>query len=120
MASTTRINEPGGLTAGAHHPERISADQLPLASRVTSASTGTRRTPYVQQWSASFQHEAAGHVLVEIAYMGTKGTDLPLFRRFNTPAQVEIGADLPPRPGDLQSLRTFPELGTLFQIQHIG
>ena len=77
-------------------------------------------TPYVQQWAASLQHEAPGQVLVELAYIGTKGTDLALFRRFNTPAQVEIGADLAPRPGNLQSLRTFPELGTLFQTQHIG
>ena len=77
-------------------------------------------TTYAQQWSASIQHELPGSTLLEIAYVGTKGTDLSLFRRFNTPAQVETGADLPPRPGDLQSLRTFPELGTLFQIQHIG
>ena len=33
---------------------------------------------------------------------------------------METGADLPPRPGDLQSLRTFPELGTIFQLQHIA
>jgi hypothetical protein len=77
-------------------------------------------TTYAQQWSASIQHELPASVLLEIAYVGTKGTDLSLFRRFNTPAQVEIGADLPPRPGDLQSLRTFPQLGTNFQIQHIG
>ena len=77
-------------------------------------------TPYAQQWSASLQHELPGNTLFEIAYVGTKGTDLGLFRRFNTPAQVEIGLDLPPRPGDLQSLRTFPELGTLYQDQHIA
>jgi hypothetical protein len=77
-------------------------------------------TTYTQQWAASIQHELPGNTLLEIGYVGSKGTDLSLFRRFNTPAQVEIGADLPPRPGDLQSLRTFPELGTLYQIQHIG
>jgi Carboxypeptidase regulatory-like domain len=77
-------------------------------------------TTYAQQWTASIQQELPGNILFEVAYVGTKGTDLSLFRRFNTPAQVETGADLPPRPGNLQSLRTFPELGTLFQIQHIG
>ncbi len=78
------------------------------------------KTPYVQQWSASLQHEAPGHILTEIAYAGTKGTDLGRFRRFNTPAQVETGADLAPRPGDYQSLVAFPELGTIFQREHLA
>ena len=72
------------------------------------------------QQPGRIQRELPGNTLFEIAYVGTKGTDLGLFRRFNTPAQVETGADLPPRPGDLQSLRTFPQLGTLFQLQHIA
>jgi hypothetical protein len=78
------------------------------------------RTPYVQQWSASIQHELPGNTVLEIAYVGTKGTGLGRFRRFNTPAHVEIGQNLPPRPGDLQSLRTFPALGTIFQREHMG
>jgi len=114
-----QINEPGGLV-----PVLTFENGFP-----NTASTGfpsyfgidkNARTPYVQQWSASLQHELPGQVVVELAYIGTKGTDLALFRRFNTPAQVETGADLPPRPGGLQSLRTFPELGTLFQTEHIG
>ena len=114
-----QLNEPGGLTP-----------VLTLENGFqTTSSTGfpsyygvdkNAPTPYAQQWSASLQHEAPGRVLVELAYVGTKGTDLTLFRRFNTPAHVETGQDLPPRPGDLQSLRTFPDLGTLYQIQHIG
>lgn len=78
------------------------------------------RTPYVQQWSSSVQQELPGRVLLELAYIGTKGTRLGRFRRFNTPAHVETGENLPPRPGNLQSLRTFPELGTIFQRQHIA
>jgi hypothetical protein len=56
----------------------------------------------------------------EIAYLGTKGTKLGRFRRFNTPLHEVTGENLPPRPGDLQSLRPFPELGTIFQRQHIA
>jgi hypothetical protein len=76
------------------------------------------RTAYVQQWSSSLQHALPGNVLFEVAYVGSKGTRLGRFRRFNTPAHTELGLNLPPRPGDLQSLRTFPELGPIFQIQH--
>jgi outer membrane receptor protein involved in Fe transport len=78
------------------------------------------RTPYVQQWSGGIQRELPGHLLVEAAYVGSKGTKLPRFRQFNTPAHVETGENLPPRPGDLQSLRTFPSLGKIIQRQNIA
>jgi outer membrane receptor protein involved in Fe transport len=78
------------------------------------------RTPYVQQWNASIQHELPGRVLLEMAYIGSKGTKLGRYRRFNTPAHVETGENLGPRPGDLQSLRTFPSLGQIIQRQHIA
>ncbi len=77
-------------------------------------------TPYVQQWNGGFQHELPKGVLIDVSYLGSKGTHLGLFRRFNTPLHTETGEDLGPRPGDLQSLRTFPDLGTLFQRQHIA
>ena len=112
-------NEPGGLL-----PVLSIQNGFPQTSSTGFPSyygvDKNAPTTYAQQWAASIQHELPGNTLLEIAYVGTKGTDLSLFRRFNTPAQVEIGADLPPRPGDLQSLRTFPDLGTIYQIQHIG
>jgi hypothetical protein len=112
-------NEPGGL-----QPVLTIQNGFPQTSSTGFPSyygvDKNAPTTYAQQWAASIQHELPGNTLLEIAYVGTKGTDLSLFRRFNTPAQVEIGADLPPRPGDLQSLRTFPDLGTIYQIQHIG
>jgi hypothetical protein len=78
------------------------------------------RTPYVQQWTGSLQHELPGRMLLELAYVGSKGTRLGRYRQFNTPAHVETGENLPPRPGDLQSLRTFPSLGPIIQRQHIA
>jgi hypothetical protein len=78
------------------------------------------RTPYVQQWSASVQRELAGRTLLDLAYIGSKGTKLGRYRRFNTPAHVETGENLGPRPGDLQALRTFPSLGPIIQRQHIA
>jgi hypothetical protein len=77
-------------------------------------------TPYMQQWNAGFQHEFAGHILGEVSYVGSKGTHLGRFRQFNTPLHTETGQDLNPRPGDLQSLRTWPSLGEIIQRQHIA
>lgn len=113
------FNEPGGLL-----PVLTLENGFPQTSSTGFPSYfGVDRnapTPYVQQWSSSIQRELPGNTLLEMAYIGTKGTGLGLFRRFNTPAHVEIGQDLPPRAGDLQTLRTFPELGTIYQRQHIG
>jgi hypothetical protein len=78
------------------------------------------RTPYVQQWSGGFQTELGRGMVFEVSYVGSKGTKLGRFRTFNTPAHIETGEDLPPRPGDLQSLRTFPDLGPIYQRQHIA
>jgi outer membrane receptor protein involved in Fe transport len=77
-------------------------------------------TPYVQQWNAGIQHELPGKVLLDVAYLGSKGTHLGRYRQFNTPAHVETGENLGPRPGDLQSLRTWPTLGKIIQRQHIA
>jgi Carboxypeptidase regulatory-like domain/TonB dependent receptor len=113
------INQPGGLT-----PLLTWENGFPQTS-----STGlptyfgldqNAKTPYVQQWAASLQHETRGHILTELAYVGTKGTDLGRFRRFNTPSQVELGKNLSPRPGDYQSLVAFPTLGTIFQREHLA
>ena len=77
-------------------------------------------TPYVQQWNAGFQRQAPGGVVIEAAYAGSKGTHLGRFRRLNTALHTETGENLDPRPGDLQSLRTFPTLGGITQREHIA
>ncbi len=95
---------------------------------ITSASTGFpgyfgidphEKSPYAQQWNGAWQYGTHGF-LFEAGYVGTKGTHLGRFRKFNTPQHVEIGQDLAPRPGDIQSLRTFPSLGPLIQYQDIA
>jgi hypothetical protein len=78
------------------------------------------RTPYVQHWNGGIQQELPSSVVLEIAYVGTKGTKLGRFRQFNTPLHVVTGANLSPRPGQLQALRPFPELGKIIQRQHIS
>jgi hypothetical protein len=77
-------------------------------------------TPYVQQWNAGFQHELPGAVILDVSYIGSKGTDLGRFRRFNTALHTETGQDLNPRPGNLQSLRTWPSLGGIYQFENIA
>ena len=78
------------------------------------------RTPYVQQWQAGFQQELRGRILVEVAYAGTKGTRLGRFRQDNNAQHTLDGENLPPRPGDLQSLLEFPTLGPITQREDMA
>jgi Carboxypeptidase regulatory-like domain len=78
------------------------------------------KTPYVQQWQGGFQHELPGRMVLELAYVGTKGTRLGRFRQNNTPAHTVTGQNLAPRPGDLQSLREFPSLGPIVQRENLA
>ena len=78
------------------------------------------RTPYVQQWEAGIQQELRGRILLEVDYVGTKGTRLGRFRQNNTPLHTVDGENLPPRPGDLQQLREFPTLGPIIQREDLA
>ena len=78
------------------------------------------KTPYVQQWTAGVQRELGQDTVLEIVYVGAKGTKLGRYRTFNTPLHAVTGGNLPPRPGDLQFLRPFPELGPIIRRQHIA
>jgi len=114
----TQINQTDGVT-----PILTTANGFPQTSSTGFPSyfgiDPHAATPYVEQWSASIQH-AFGNVLLEAAYLGSKGTHLGRFRQFNTPLHTEAGENLPPRPGDLQSLRTWPQLGEIIQRQDIA
>jgi outer membrane receptor protein involved in Fe transport len=117
---SNQINE----TQGDRLPVLTTRDGFPKTAESGFASyfglDPNARTPYLQQWTGSLQHELPGRMLLELAYAGSKGTHLGRYRQFNTPAHVETGEDLPPRPGDLQALRTFPSLGPIIQRQHIA
>ena len=111
-------------TTGSGIPVLTTRDGFPMTSHTGLPSYfGLDRkapAPYVQQWNAGFQHEFPGSVLFEAAYIGSKGTHIGRFDRLNTALHTETGENLSPRPGDLQSLRTFPDLGTIIQRKHIA
>jgi hypothetical protein len=43
------------------------------------------RDPYIQQWNVDIQHELSANTLIDIAYIGTKGTHLTDLRNPNQP-----------------------------------
>ncbi len=62
------------------------------------------RDGYVQQWSFGIQHELVRNLLLDVGYVGTKGTRL--YRTFD-PNQAFLG------PGSVASRRPFPAFGSM-------
>lgn len=67
-------------------------------------------TPYAQQWNLTFQYEPWQDLLLQAAYVGTKGTHLPGTHELN-PADFVPGNTT---PGNVGARRRFPEFGNLF------
>ncbi len=71
-----------------------------------------QRSPYIQQWNFGIQREIRTDLLIEIAYVGNKGTKLAGFRNLNQRAVVfnpqtgaaSAGARPFPQFGDIQFL----------------
>ena len=108
----TELNE----TSGAGLPVLTTKNGFPQTSGTGFPSYfGLDRnaaTPYVQQWNGGFQKELPGAVVFEADYIGGRGTHLGRYDRLNIPPE--------PGPGELQSRRPFPELGTIFQRKHVA
>lgn len=65
------------------------------------------RDGYVQQWSYGIQHELVHNLLLDVGYVGTKGTKL--YRTFD-PNQAVLG------PGTVASRRPFPAFGPITTV----
>lgn len=66
------------------------------------------RDGYVQQWSLNLQRQVLGDMLVEIGYLGSKGTHLYRQRQINQPR---------PAPGPVQPRRPYPMFGSINGIE---
>ncbi|HEU0140141.1 MAG TPA: carboxypeptidase-like regulatory domain-containing protein [Bryobacteraceae bacterium] len=59
---------------------------LGLSANLGQAVTFLRTNPktgYMQRWSLNVQHEIPGNVLIDIGYLGNRGTGLPMIRELN-------------------------------------
>jgi hypothetical protein len=52
------------------------------------AQDANQRTPYIQQYNFGVQHELVKDLLLDVAYVGNKGTKLPGFRNLNQRAVI--------------------------------
>jgi len=64
IPNTTLSNPGGGAATVANSP------------KVLRGTTANMKTPYTQQWSFDIQHEIARATILQVGYVGTKGTHL--------------------------------------------
>jgi outer membrane receptor protein involved in Fe transport len=69
------------------------------------------RSPYFHQWNVGFQRELPFRMMVEVAYVGSRGRRLQVMRDRNQPT---------PGPGDVQERRPYPQYGTFSSIENAG
>ncbi len=68
-------------------PQLSTDDLFPVPTAFPGGGSGSRsrteRTPYLQQWSLNVQRELGPNWLIELGYLGAKGTKLQIRRPFN-------------------------------------
>jgi len=69
------------------------------------------RSPYFHQWNIGVQRELPYQMMVEVAYVGSRGRRLQVMRDRNQPT---------PGPGDPQERRPYPQYGTFSSIENAG
>jgi hypothetical protein len=101
-----------GVTPAAYVSEGFPALD-PTAAFVPGNSLRDLRfkSPYYQQWNISVQRDIGWNTLLEVAYVGSKGTHLQVLRDYNQPQ---------PGPGDPQERRPYPQYGNFGSITNAG
>jgi hypothetical protein len=82
VASAAPFRLVDGYPQGLLDPNNLS----PFVYRRSQDSN--QRSPYVQQFNFGVQRELARNLLVDVAYVGNKGTKLPALRNINSPAII--------------------------------
>ena len=93
----------GGYPAGLTDPSRF----VPTAANVTYMPPDNK-TSSVQSWYVSVQREVLKDVVVDLAYVGNKASNLLLFANFNQARPNNPGENL-----SMQARRPIPEFGDI-------
>lgn len=85
------------------------------ARALTNALIPDQVSPRSNSWSLSYQRELAPKMVLELRYLGTRGSHLPVQSRLNAPAVVDSAMVIPTflTTPDASQLTGLPTLGTL-------
>ncbi len=108
------VNVAANQDANAAGPDALRVSELfpatgaPASRPQVWSDIGYRPEPYVQQWNLSIQQALTGSTLLELGYIGSKGTRMVFYSQGN---QAVLDAD-PSRPTSLVSRQPFPLWGS--------
>ena len=111
---STVVDISANQDANSNSPDALRvADLFPAQGTLASrpqlwTDIGYRPEPYVQQWNLTIQQALTGSMLVELGYIGSKGTRMVFYSQGN---QAVLDAD-PSRPTSLVSRQPFPRWGS--------
>lgn len=71
------------FTAGIKSPDGASAGLSTYIGRDISFFNQSPKSPYSQRWQLSVQHELPGRVLLDVGYIGNRGTHIQISRNIN-------------------------------------
>jgi hypothetical protein len=95
--------------------ELFPAQGTPDARPQLYTDIGPRPEPYIQQWNVNIQHEVFSQTLLELGYMGSKGTRMVYYSQGN---QAVLDAD-PTKPTPILSRRPFPLWGNSIRTTQV-
>ena len=102
VASAAPFRLVDGYPAGLLDPNALS----PTVYR--RAEDSNQRSPYVQQFNFGIQRELTPNLLLDVAYVGNKGTKLPALRNINSPGVIQN-----PNGTESAGARSYPGFGDI-------
>lgn len=88
-------------------PAMLNGQNLTYLPRTTALT-------FIQQYQVGVQHELPGRVLLDVAYVGTRGTNLGFGRDMNQVPMSALG------PGNAQTRRPYPQFATITKLNFDG
>lgn len=109
VLNSDRLTRPAVNLSAGFPPDTLDPSRVSLANVLLRVQDRNQRSAYVQQWNLSLQYEFLRNTLLDVGYVGNKGTKLPALRNLNQAL---------PGPGSPAGRRTIPGFGDIQWLEN--
>src|SRR5262245_31417072 len=114
LPQTFNSSRTAPITLGDPFPGPVPTTAPTNGTLTMTAMNENFATAYITQWGFGVQREVGADMVLEISYLGSKGTHLPLNRNLN---QATPG---PGTTAQVQARRTYPQFGNISWIESVA